>query len=299
MSTEPVIRGFDTMSRLHDYDVSQKFEAKVLETARITPEDSADEVRHIVVEVSDPEFKPEVGNSFGVLVPGPHEFGNPYHFRLYSVAGLEPADEPGVTHVIMCVRRCFYVDDFSGEERPGIASNFLCDKQVGDTFEVTGPYPIAFRMPDDPTANILMVGMGTGIAPFRAFVKHIYDVKSGWEGKVRLFYGAKRGVELLYMNDLKGDLTNYYDEDTFKAFEAISPRPAIDAPVSLEETLEQNTTEVWEMLQDPNTYVFVAGLEAAAEMFDRAVVKMAGSEDKWQRIKDHLIFTKRWAELIY
>ena len=53
---------------------------------------------------------------------------------------------------------------------------------------------------------MLMVGVGTGIAPFRAFVKHIYEERGGWKGQVRLFYGAKTGMELLYMNDVRKDL---------------------------------------------------------------------------------------------
>ena len=43
--------------------------------------------------------------------------------------------------------------------------------------------------------------MGTGIAPFRAFVKHLYRDIGDWRGQVRLFYGARSGLELLYMND--------------------------------------------------------------------------------------------------
>ena len=73
--------------RLQDYDISEKYTARVLKTTRITPV-TTDEVRDIVLEVERPDFRYEVGQSIGVLVPGPHAFGNPYHFRLYTVADL-------------------------------------------------------------------------------------------------------------------------------------------------------------------------------------------------------------------
>jgi ferredoxin--NADP+ reductase len=252
-----------------------------------------------VLEVDKGEFHFKLGQSVGLLIPGPHEFGNENHFRLYSVASTERGEKPGTSTISLCVKRCFYIDDVNGERYPGVASNYLCDLRPGDSITLTGPYGIAFSLPEDPSANILMIGLGTGIAPFRAFVKHIYDEVGEWNGKVRLFYGAKRGMELLYMNDQKNDLANYYDQDTFKAFEAVSPRPHLNEPIDLERTLSENASEVWEMLQDPNTYVYVAGLEQVSDMLDKALSKMAGSEEKWLRLKKHLIACDRWAELIY
>ena len=287
------------MARLQEYDISTAFEGNVLESTRITPADYPDEVRHIVLEVDKGDFNFELGQSVGLLVPGPHEFGNENHFRLYSVASTEKGETSGTCTISLCVKRCFYVDEVNGERYPGVASNYLCDLQPGDRVTLTGPYGVAFTLPEDPSANILMIGLGTGIAPFRAFVKHIYDVVGEWKGKVRLFYGAKRGMELLYMNDQKNDLANYYDKESFKAFEAVSPRPYLNEPVDLARSLSENASEVWEMLQDPNTYVYVAGLEQVSDMLDKALAKMAGSEEKWLRLKKHLIACDRWAELIY
>jgi sulfite reductase alpha subunit-like flavoprotein len=98
-----------------------------------------------------------------------------------------------------------------------------------------------------------MLGMGTGIAPFRTLIRQIYEKIGGWQGQIRLFYGAKSPLEMLYMNDENSDLANYFDQPTFKAFQAVSPRPALGAPVALGAALEQNAAEVWGMLQQPNT----------------------------------------------
>jgi ferredoxin--NADP+ reductase len=285
------------LDRLSDYDISNPFAAKVVESERITPEESDEEVRHIVLEVTDPAFDYVEGQNIGVLAPGQKDVGQDVHFRLYSIASSP--GEYGDNRFAIAVRRCFYIDEFSGEKEAGVASNYLCDKTPGDEIKITGPYGGAFALPEDPRINLLMIGMGTGIAPFRAFSKRIYREKGGWQGKVRLFFGAKRGLELLYMNDVKNDFANYYDEESFKAFEALSPRPAFNEPAALDRTIEQNAQEVWEMIQDPMTNVYVAGLEQAQEQLDKAMAKIAGSEEAWRRTKDDLKSKGRWFELIY
>lgn len=285
------------MARLADYNTDNRFRAKVRQTERLTPADT-DEVREIQLEVDASDFNAEVDQSFGVLVQTNGEFGNKFHHRLYSVADL-PAKENGHTLITMLVKRCFYVDDFSGEKYKGIASNYLCDRKPGDEITITGPFDLPFAVPDDKTANLILIGMGTGIAPFRAFVKHIYNNVKDWEGKIRLFYGARSGLELLYMNDKNGDLTNYYDEATFKAFSALSPRPHWGDPIALDKAIEDHANEVLEMLSKANTYVYVAGYEAVKENLDKAFSKILGSKEKWQTRKAELVAGKKWAEVIY
>ncbi len=286
------------MVRLQDFNINEAFYATVLSNERITPDDATEEVREITLEIDKDDFSYELGQSIALLVPGPHEFGNEYHMRLYTIAegGKSETGKPTIT---VCVKRCFFIDEISGDRFPGVASNYFCDCSPGDTVLLAGPYPSPFAMPPEDTANILMVGLGTGIAPFRAFIKHIYDVHGGWKGKVRLFHGAKTGLDMLYVNDKNDDLTHYYDQETFKAFEAVSPRPAFDAPVALDRAIEDNAEEVWNMMRDPDTYVYVAGQQNVAEMLDQAGARIAGSEDKWERRKTELKAGGRWAELLY
>lgn len=286
------------MARLEDYDTANQFVCKVKESTRINPEE-AEEVRDIILEVDDKDLALEPGQSVGVIVPGPHGFGHKDHFRLYTIADIPKKTRGNKQLINICVRRCNYIDDFSGERYEGIASNYLCDLKPGDKITMTGPYGIPFEVPDDKNADILMIGLGTGIAPFRAFVKRIYNEAGGWKGKVRLFHGARSGLELLYMNDKQNDFADYYDEDTFKAFEAVSPRPQWDDPIALDYALEERAEEVWKMITGPDTYVYVAGQEKIRNMLDRAFSKMAGSKEKWERRKAELIAGKRWTEVIY
>jgi ferredoxin--NADP+ reductase len=285
------------MAQLADYNVETRYQAKVKQTKRLTPADT-DEIREIVLEVQDPEFECEVDQSFGVLVQTSGEFGKSTHHRLYSVADL-PGKQNGKALITMLVKRVSFVDDFSGEKYDGVASNYLCDRRVGDEITITGPFKLPFQVPDDKTANLIMIGMGTGIAPFRAFIKHIYREKGGWQGKVRLFYGARSGLELLYLNDQDGDLTNYYDEETFEAFHAVSPRPHWSDPIALDVAIEDRAADILEMLSHSNTYIYVAGYDTVEEVLEKSFSRILGSEEKWKNRKAELVAGKKWAEVIY
>jgi ferredoxin--NADP+ reductase len=284
---------------LYEYDFSNLRLATILSTERITPADDPVEVRHLVLEVPGEQMDYVEGQSIGVLVPGPHDFGDPYHFRLYSIASPRHGENGKPDTFSICVRRCFYIDEISGERYPGLASNYLCNAESGDAIQIAGPYGSQFSVPEDSTANMILVGVGTGIAPFRAFVKHIYEERGGWKGQVRLFYGARTGMELLYMNDVRRDLSLYYDEKSFKAFEAVSPRPHFDAPPDLEGIISENSKEIWEMVCQPNTYVYVAGLSDAARNFAKVMSAAAGSKDTWKAEYEKLVREGRYAELLY
>ena len=284
--------------QLKDYDTARQMSASVVSSTRITPDDSDTELRHIDLAVDSIDFSYQVGQSVGVLVPGPHEFGQKKYLRLYSIAG-DRDGEIGKPVISLLVKRCYYVDEFSGERYDGKASNYLCDLKEGDSVTLTGPYNLAFTLPKEKDANLLMIGLGTGIAPFRAFVKHIYSELGGWKGNVRLYHGAKTGVELAYTNDQSDDLKYYYDEATFKAFQAVSPRAHADAPVDLEGAMAQNADEVWAMLQDPKTYVFVSGLKKINDVLDEALAKIVGSQAQYAQQKAKMVDEGRWAELIY
>jgi ferredoxin--NADP+ reductase len=285
------------MAHITELISGTKYQAKVLKSKRLTPENT-DEIREILIEIQQPEFDIRTDQSFGVLINSAGAFGNQVHHRLYSVADL-PKRVKGKMRIALLVKRCFYVDEFSGEKYDGTASNYLCDRQVGNEITITGPFDLPFAVPEDRSSNIILIGMGTGIAPFRAYIKHIYKNVKDWKGKIRLFYGAKSGLELLYLNDKNGDLTNYYDEETFEAFYALSPRPAWSDPIALETTIEQRSEEILEMLSSTNTYVYVAGYEKVSDKLDKALSNILGSKEKWETRKAELKAGKRWAEIIY
>ena len=281
----------------NDLDVPT-IEAIVKGSARITP-DSHEEVRQIDLQIDDPSFRYLEGQSIGVVVPGPHPFGNKYHMRRYTIANNGGVGSDGIAELSILVKRCFYIDEVNGEKYPGIASNYLCDASPGDKLTLTGPYKSPFKMPPNPTDNLLMIGTGTGIAPFRSFIQQIYKEQGNWQGDVRLFYGAKSGMELLYMNDVNDDIANYYDEPTFQAFSGLANRPMMKDTDGLERSIEDNGQEIWSLIQKPNTYLFLAGLKNMSEVFNRKISELAGSEEAWDTLKKKLIEEERYSELLY
>lgn len=271
-------------------------EAVVQSSRRITPE-GTDEVRQIVLRIDESAFYFLEGQNIGVLVPGPHDFGNKYHHRYYTIADARALD--GGVELELLVRRCYYIDEVSGEQYPGVASNYLCDAPEGSKVTLTGPYRSPFKIPADPTSNLLMLGTGTGVAPFRAFMRRIYEEHKGWKGKVRLFYGARNGTELLYMNDLNSDLTQYYDEKTFQAIQAVHSGLLSDEADALAQGVADHAAEILKLVRDDKTHVYLAGMKKISEAFDQAMARAAGSEDQWQAVKQGLIDGRRWTELTY
>jgi len=287
------------VTHLEDYDTEQRFQATVVSSERITPEESDVEVRELTLDIQEPDFELHLGQSVGVISPGTKEFGQKHHFRLYSVADLPERGASGLPRIKIAVRRVSYVDKYSGEQYPGVSSNYLCDLVAGDSITMAGPYGLAFEVPEEMDANLILIGTGTGIAPFRAFVKHLYQNVPEWKGSITLFYGAQSGLELLYMNDERDDFAQYYDSDTFEAFKALSPRPTWAAPIDWEAALAQRGEKLWTILGQPNTYVYVAGLEKMRGELDVAFSEIAGSGEKWARRRAELAAGGRWVELLY
>ena len=285
--------------RLEDFDTGTTYNARVLSSKRITPASSSEEVREIVLEVEREQFAYQPGQSIGVIVSGNHPQGHKHHFRLYSVADTSQAANGSHPQVTLCVKRCNYIDEYSGERYEGISSNYLCDRREGDSVTINGPFGIPFEVPDDRETDLLLIGMGTGIAPFRALIKHIYQDVKDYKGRVRLFYGAQSGLELLYMNEEKDDFSQYYDQETFEAFKALSPRPNWADPIAMDYALEERSEEILSMLESPHTRVYVAGRADILETLDRVFSHMIGSGDQWARRKAELKAGKRWVELVY
>ena len=284
--------------QLQDYDVTTRIDCHVESTTALTPPTSSEEVREIVLILNSPNFDGLPGQSIGVLAPG--EFGKDYHLRLYTLADLPERLDDRTVRIHICVRRCSYIDEYSGERYPGIASNYLCDLKPGDHLTVTGPYDAPFELPDDHDGTLILIGAGTGIAPFRAFVKRIYEQLPDFSGRIWLFHGGRTGLDLIYMNEVRDDFALYMQKATFEAIKALSSRPHwTDAIDWYEAAAEERGEELWNVLLDAKTHVYVAGVKAILEELDHMFEQLAGSPKKWARRKAELVAGDRWTELVY
>ncbi len=109
--------------------------------------------------------------------------------RLYSVASSLAA-HPGETHLLVGAVRW----RSHGHARNGVASGFLAAKRRGDTAKLYVKPNRHFRLPKDADRPIVMIGAGTGVAPYRAFIEERAAI--GAKGRSWLVFGARN-----YTND--------------------------------------------------------------------------------------------------
>jgi ferredoxin--NADP+ reductase len=292
--------------RLQDFDTGPQYQAKILANYLLTAESSSDELRDLLLEIESTSengqpFEFAIGQCIGVIVPGVEDIGHRHHFRMYTLADTSGISESGKPQLRLCVKRCHYIDEYSGERFDGIASNYLCDSQPSDKVTINGPFGQPFHVPNEQQANLILIGMGTGIAPFRALVKHLYsevDI-TDWQGTVQLFYGAKSGLEMAYMNEHQDDFAQYYDEQTFTAIKALSPRAHWAEPVDLKSAMSERAAQILAALNSDNTYIYVAGRMDIDVNLDKIFASILGSETEWQQMKSKLLERDRWLELVY
>jgi len=119
--------------------------------------------------------------------------------RLYSISS-SPKAHPGQVHLTVGAVRY----ETANRSRKGVCSTFLADRNNPGESRI-GVYihrNKAFRPPTNPDAPMIMIGPGTGIAPFRAFLEE--RQASGAKGKNWLFFGDQRAsTDFLYREQLE------------------------------------------------------------------------------------------------
>lgn len=123
--------------------------------------------------------------------------------RLYSIAS-SPLAHPDEVHLTVAAVRY----EAHGRARKGVCSTYLADiARIGENVPVFVQPNKNFRLPADDNTPIIMVGPGTGVAPFRSFVEH--RAATGAAGKNWLFFGDQRYTyDFLYQLEWQDFLKN-------------------------------------------------------------------------------------------
>jgi sulfite reductase (NADPH) flavoprotein alpha-component len=169
--------------------------------------------------------------------------------RLYSIAASLAA-HPG--EVQLCVAIVRY--ETHGRQKTGLCSGFLADH--AELHRKNIPIYVQesrhFRLPKDGAQDIIMIGPGTGIAPFRAFLEQ--RAADGARGRNWLFFGEqRRGSDFLYEEDFvafqkKGVLTRF--DTAFSRDQA--------QKIYVQHRMKEQAKELWAWLQG-GAYFYVCG----------------------------------------
>ncbi len=173
----------------------------------------------------------------------------PLRPRLYSIAS-SPRKHAGQVH--LTVGRVGQA--IGGRERKGVASTLLADRvRPGSRLRVfVQRPPHRFTIPDDPRAPAIMIGPGTGIAPFRAFL-HERDAV-GASGKNWLFFGDQRSAfDFLY----EPELTELADRGVLTRLDLAFSRDG-DRKLYVQHRIVEQGAAIYDWLQE-GASVFVCG----------------------------------------
>ncbi len=232
------------------------------------------DTHHIVLDFGAMPFPVLEGQSIGILPPGLDAHGKPHHARQYSIASPRNGERPGYNNLSLTVKRV--LEDHQGRPVRGVASNFVCDLQVGDTVQVIGPFGGSFLMPNHPRSHIVMICTGTGSAPMRAMTEWRRRLRASGKfegGKLMLFFGARTQQELPYFGPLQNLPKDFID--TNFAFSRTPGQPKR----YVQDVMRERAADLVPLLKDGYSFFYVCGVKAMEEGVVRAlrdIVQKAG-----------------------
>jgi sulfite reductase (NADPH) flavoprotein alpha-component len=168
--------------------------------------------------------------------------------RLYSIAS-SPRLHPREIHLTVAIVRY----QTNGRSRFGVCSTFLADRvAVGKT-----PTPVFvsdshFGLPEDPSKDAIMVGPGTGVAPFRAFVQD--RAAQGASGRNWLFFGdQKRASDFLY----ESEWLEWQRKGVLNRLDTAFSRDQANK-VYVQDRMRENAAELWAWIK-AGAHFYVCG----------------------------------------
>ena len=234
--------------------------ATVSGNARVTEVGTDYDTHHLVLDFGSLPLPVLEGQSIAVVPPGLDAQGRPHHPRQYSVASPRNGERPGYNNLSLTIKRV--LEDHQGQPVRGVASNYLCDLQVGDKVQVIGPFGASFLMPNHPKSHIVMICTGTGSAPMRAMTEWRRRLRSSGKfegGKLMLFFGARTQEELPYFGPLQSLPKDFIDSNF--AFSRTPGQPKR----YVQDVMRERAADLLPLLKDGNSHFYVCGLKSMEE----------------------------------
>lgn len=288
---------FDAL-RYH-YDVSILTEAFLLACSRLTKNAELQEI--VADEAKCKEYIAGRGlvdpiTDFSVKFPtteylvAPLKSLNP---RLYSISS-SPNAHPGEVH--LTVGKVTY--DLHGRKRMGVCSTFLSDHKLDRPVKVYMHANKAFRLTENNDAPAIMIGPGTGIAPFRAFLEE--REFRGAKGKNWLLFGDQhQATDFLY----EDQITMWMKNGLLTRFDTAFSRDQTEK-VYVQNRIVEHAEEFYAWLEEGG-YIYICGdASRMAKDVDAAIhkaVEIAGSksEDEAKAYVEGLKKAKRYLRDVY
>ncbi|AJK86648.1 MULTISPECIES: assimilatory sulfite reductase (NADPH) flavoprotein subunit [Lysinibacillus] len=169
--------------------------------------------------------------------------------RLYSIASSQLANHD---EVHLTISKVSY--ETNGRQRLGVCSGSVAELQIGATLPIYVHKNPNFRLPEQKETPIIMIGAGTGIAPYRAFLEEREEL--GVEGKAWLIFGDQHFVtDFLYQTDWQRWLASGTLSQMHIAFSRDT-----DKKVYVQHKLEENAANFYEWLEQ-GAVIYVCGDE--------------------------------------
>ena len=188
--------------------------------------------------------------------------------RLYSIAS-SPKAHPGEVHLTVGVVRY----DTHGRQRKGVCSTYLSDRiALGDKVDVFVTANKHFKIPADNDAPMIMVGPGTGIAPFRAFVEERKAV--GAKGQNWLFFGDQHYLtDFLYQTEWQ----DYLADGVLTKLDVAFSRDQ-EEKVYVQDRMRENSKELYSWLEKGASFYVCGDASRMATDVDMALHEIIEKE---------------------
>ena len=186
--------------------------------------------------------------------------------RLYSIASSHDA-HPGFVELTVGIVRF----EYNGRARGGLCTQFMADEidTSGAPIGVFMSPTKSFVLPDDKDIDIIMVGPGTGIAPFRAFMEQ--RVHDGGGGKNWLFFGDQSEKTEFYYKD---EIESWIDGGHLYRFTTAWSRDQ-EEKIYVQHRLKEHGAEIWEWFER-GAYFYICGDKTyMAKDVHRALIQIA------------------------